>query len=63
MCDALEWLTKRNGEGTFDKTGVLLAAGERAPFMRVTWNRLRAIGKVEIWKPHRTGAARCKVLP
>lgn len=45
--EAFKWLRERNGDGLFDKTGVLVAAGERAPFMRMTWNALRDAGHVE----------------
>ena len=44
---ALKWLRNRNGDGCFDKTRVLVAAGERAPVMRSTWNKLRSLGLVE----------------
>lgn len=44
---ALLWLRNRNGDGVFDKTQVLTAAGERAPVMRSTWNKLREAGMVE----------------
>ena len=37
---ALKWLRNRNGTGVFGKDGVLIAAGERAPIRRQTWNRL-----------------------
>lgn len=46
---ALEWLSERNGDGLFDKFGVLVAAGERAPFMRSTWNALRDSGHIEFY--------------
>jgi hypothetical protein len=59
---ALEWLAKRNGDGIFDVHGVLVAAGERAPFMRSTWNKLRDAGLVEIYRVHSRGASRCKVV-
>lgn len=38
---ALKWLRDRGGTGLFGKRGVLLAAGEWAPFTRGTWNALR----------------------
>lgn len=47
--DALKWLSQHNGDGLFDKEGVLLAAGERAPVMRSTWNALRDVGLVEFY--------------
>ncbi len=34
------WLEFRGGTGVFDKNGVMLAAGDHAPFMRSTWNEL-----------------------
>lgn len=46
---ALKWLRDHGGDGMFDLNGVLLAAGESAPFMRATWNTLRDLGKVEIY--------------
>lgn len=44
---ALKWLLNRNGDGMFDKNGVLLAAGQSAPVMRSTWNALVSAGLVE----------------
>lgn len=44
---ALLWLRNRNGDGVFDRNGVLVAGGERAPYMRSTWNRLEALGLIE----------------
>lgn len=58
---ALEWLREHNGTGVFDKNGVLLAAGELAPFTRSTWNALRDAGKIEITRA-RTGPARVRVI-
>lgn len=52
---ALLWLRLRNGGGVFDKNGVLLAAGERAPVMRGTWKALLTAGMV--WKPSRNRLA------
>lgn len=48
--EALRWLRERNGTGVFEKPGasVLVAAGERAPTMRGTWNALRDLGHVTI---------------
>lgn len=51
--DALKWLAEHNGDGVFAKDGVLLAGGERAPFMRSTWNRLRDLGRVEFYQGKR----------
>ena len=45
----------------FDINGVLLVAGERAPFMRSTWNQLRDRGHVEFYKPAGKGRGRCRV--
>jgi hypothetical protein len=46
---AYEWLRDRNGTGVFEtNNSVLLAAGERAPFMRGTWNALRDMGAIII---------------
>jgi hypothetical protein len=46
---ALKWLRNRNGDGVFDKHQVLTAAGERAPVMRSTWNKLADAGLVEFY--------------
>lgn len=48
---ALNWLREHNGDGLFDRYGVLVAAGERAPVMRSTWNALRDAGLVEFYRP------------
>lgn len=56
--EALMWLREHNGDGVFDKHGVLLAAGERAPFTRSTWNALRDLGAVEMYG---TGRGRVRV--
>lgn len=50
---ALLWLRNRNADGVFDKRGVLVAAGERAPVMRATWNKLDAAGHVELYANRR----------
>ena len=49
--EALEWLRKHNGTGSFERWPrhhVLLAAGEEAPVMRSTWEKLASAGLVEI---------------
>lgn len=46
---ALEWLAEHSGDGVFDLRGVVLAAGETAPVMRATWNRLADHGLVELY--------------
>lgn len=46
---ALDWLRRHNGDGVFDRTNVLLAAGERAPVMFLSWQRLEALGYVEFY--------------
>lgn len=46
---ALRWLATHNGDGCFDRNGVLLAAGESAPVTRATWNTLRDLGLVELY--------------
>jgi hypothetical protein len=46
MRSALLWLRRRNGDGGFDTNGVLVAAGEKAPVMRATWNHLVGAGLV-----------------
>ncbi len=50
---ALKWLREHNGDGVFDRNGVLLAAGEMAPVMRSTWNALRDLGHVEFYLNNR----------
>lgn len=50
---ALEWLSARNGNGVFNRRGVVLAAGETAPFMRSTWNRLVLDGHLEVYDKKR----------
>jgi len=50
---ALKWLRNRNGDGVFDKSGVLVAGGERAPVMRATWNHLAAMHMVEFYQDRR----------
>lgn len=60
--DALDWLRKHGGDGIFDRNGVLLAAGESAPFMRATWNALRDAGLVEFYKPTGKGRGRCRLV-
>lgn len=47
--EALKWLTEHNGDGCFDRYGTLIAAGEKAPVMRSTWNALRDAGLVEFY--------------
>lgn len=59
---ALRWLLDRNGDGCFDNNGVLLAAGELAPFMRSTWSRLAELGLVEFYKPAGKGRGRVRVV-
>lgn len=46
---ALLWFRNRGGDGMFMKDGVLLAAGQRAPTMRATWNILQDAGMVETY--------------
>lgn len=43
---ALKWLANRDGEGVFNRHGVLLAKGELAAVMRSTWNALCDSGHV-----------------
>lgn len=51
---ALKWLRNRNGDGVFERNSqVLVAAGERAPVMRSTWNRLAGLGLVEFYLARR----------
>lgn len=54
---ALKWLLNRNGDGVFERNNsVLLAAGERAPVMRGTWNALAKVGLVEFYANRRCRA-------
>lgn len=53
MKSALLWLRNRNGDGVFQRNQVLLAAGEDAPVMRSTWNRLADAGMVERYAERR----------
>ncbi len=41
---ALKWLAHRNGEGVFNRDGVLMAGGDLAPVQRRTWARLTSLG-------------------
>lgn len=59
---AIEWLDKRGGDGVFDKNGVLVAAGESAPFTRTTWNNLRDLGYVEFYNPTNKGRGRLRIV-
>lgn len=60
---ALKWLASHNGDGLFDQNSVVLAAGRGAPFMRVTWNRLRDAGLVEFYNPTGKGRGRLRLTP
>lgn len=53
--DALQWLKDHGGDGVFaDKSHqVLYAQGEKAPFMRSTWNKLVAHGHAEFYDGRR----------
>jgi hypothetical protein len=46
---ALQWLSSHNGDGIFDQHNVLLAAGERGPFMKATWNFLTKMGLLQTY--------------
>jgi len=59
--DALKWLSEHNGDGVFDRYGLLLAAGELAPFMRSTWNALALLGLVEFYGPAGKPRARLRL--
>lgn len=48
---ALKWLALRNGNGLFDRNGVLVAAGEMAPVRRSTWNALIELDLIEHYRP------------
>jgi len=51
MTDAVKWLRDHGGDGVFaDKSHqTLYAMGEKAPFMRLTWNQLAANRAVEFY--------------
>lgn len=54
LLSALKWLRNRNGDGVFETNNqVVLAAGERAPVMRSTWNKLAGFGLVEFYDRRR----------
>lgn len=57
---ALDWLEKHGGDGVFAEHNriVLHASGDRAPFNRSTWNRLKALGYVEFY-----GQRRARLVP
>lgn len=59
--DALAWLSRRHGDGCFDRHGVLLAAGETGPFVRANWNALRALGLLEFYNPAGRGYGRARL--
>lgn len=59
--EALKWLREHNGDGCFDVNGVLLAAGESAPFARSTWNALRDAGLVAIERPEGRSKGRPRI--
>lgn len=50
---ALKWLVNRNGDGVFDKTNCLCAAGERAGVSRSTWGALINLGLLETYMKKR----------
>lgn len=58
---AFNWLADHNGDGLFDRDGVLVAAGERAPFMRSTWNALADLGLAEFYGPAAKPRARFRL--
>ncbi|WP_332116029.1 hypothetical protein [Azorhizobium caulinodans] len=62
QANALKWLKDRNGDGCFDKNGVLLAAGETAPVTRSTWNALRDAGLLEFYNPAGRGYGRARLI-
>lgn len=59
--EALKWLREHNGDGLFDVHGVVVAAGEKAPFMRSTWNALRDAGAVEFYNNFGRGRGRLRL--
>lgn len=58
---ALEWLREHGGDAAIDRNGVVLGAGETAPFMRSTWNDLRDAGHVEFYNPTGRGHGRIRL--
>jgi hypothetical protein len=61
QADALKWLKDHNGDGCFDRNGVVLSAGESAPVMRSTWNALRDAGYVEFYRNRVGGQTRLRL--
>ncbi|MBZ9807668.1 hypothetical protein [Mesorhizobium sp. ESP-6-2] len=53
MLSALLWLRNRNGDGVFDRNQILVAGGQRAPYMRGTWTKLAAEEMVEFYHDRR----------
>lgn len=60
--NAYDWLAQRNGDGCFDKHGVVLAAGQKANIERKTWNALRDLGLIEFYNPAGKGYGRIRVV-
>lgn len=58
---AVRWLASRGGDGIFDLCGVLLARGERAPVMRLTWNALQRLCLGEPYNPTGKGRGRYRL--
>ena len=61
--DALKWLSEHNADGVFNCHGLLLAAGELAPFMRSTWDALGVLALVEFYGPAGKPRARLRLTP
>lgn len=61
---ALDWLIQHNGDGAWARSGkggtMLLAAGQVAPYTRVTFNKLRDAGLVEYYGG-KSNRARCRI--
>lgn len=51
--ECLLWIKNHNSDGMFGKDGIFVAAGERAPFMRSTFNALCKLGICEIYNKKR----------
>ena len=59
--EALRWLREHGGDGCFDANGIVLAGGETAPVMRITWNALRDAGLVQFYNPRADGKGRGRI--
>lgn len=47
---ALKWLAMHNRDGAVERWGTIVAAGERSPVMRQTWEKLCELGLIEFYQ-------------